>query len=173
MLQHGNLSVHFCSCHPKPSPHCLRTLLLGFFPSPGLPTSNPSPSPGLLHFSKPSSHLVFPKLTNLPPSNRIPRAWGVGSRTHAQHPSTNQRPPAPTSALHAGGPVPHPQCLCSLLALMLGNPRGMPRPLPAYLNPPNSSKTSSRPSPLCAAADCTLVRLPSYLDSLGLFTCPR
>ena len=46
-------------------------------PIPVLGPSNPSWSPCHLHFSKPSSHPAFPKLTNLPPSNRIPRASGI------------------------------------------------------------------------------------------------
>lgn len=90
----------------------------GFPPLAFHPPIHPSP---LATCISQSSHLFFPKLTNLPPSNGIPRAWGVGPSTNA-----NQLPPAPTSALHAGCPAPH--CLCSFLALMLGNHSGMPVP---------------------------------------------
>lgn len=131
-----------------------KTVFLGFFLhwSPYLfpwPLQSMS-TPCHLHFSKPSSHLVFPKLSNRPPSHGIPSACGVGSSTHAQHTLLTSCPLFQQAPFMLA--APQPPCLCSLLAPMLGNQQGMLRPLPAYLNPPNSSKTSSRPSPLCAAS---------------------
>lgn len=138
-------------------------MLLGFFlhwsPHPlSLSPSNPCQPPCHLHFSEPSSHLVFPKLTNPPMGSP-----GVQSAVKHPHPAPPFPPAAPCSnkcpscwlpcpVSSQPAPPPPSPFLCSFLALMLGNQRGMPRPLPAYLNPPNSSKTSSRPSPLCAAS---------------------
>lgn len=140
--------------HWDPGSQCLR-LCSWDFPFAGLLTpslgpSNPCRPPCHLRFSKPSSHLVFPKLSNRPLSNGIPSARGVGLSTHAQHPLLTSCPLLQQAPFMLPGP--QPPCLCSFLAPMLGNQQGMLRPLPAYLNPPNSSKTSSRPSPLCVAS---------------------
>lgn len=109
VIQHGNL-FPFLQLPSEARPSVPQDPVTGVFSSTGLPTSNPSQSPCLLHFSKPSTHLVVPILTDLPPSNGIPRAWGVGSRTHAQHPSTNQLPPLLQQApfmLAAPSPTPN------------------------------------------------------------------
>lgn len=101
-------------------------------------------------FLKALSSLVLPKLTSLPPKGSPRLAEWVQAPT-LRTPFLTGCPllqaPFTLAAL-----FPPPPCLCSFLALMLGNQRGMPHPLPAYLNPPNSSKTSSRPSPPCAAS---------------------
>lgn len=130
-------------------------LFLVFPPRPFAPPIHPDPLCHL-HFSMPSFSSSLSQVHKPSSLQRDPRACAVGSgSTHAEHPLTNQLPPAPTSALPAGCwlPCPHPMPLC-IFGPDAGQPAwNAPSPsFPAYLNPPNSSKTSSRRSPLCAAS---------------------
>lgn len=119
-------------------------------------SSPPPPTCHLPRITKPSSQRVFSKLPNFPPRDTL-RAWRAGSSTMAQHPLSYQllpcstkSPPSrlPSFSLH---PAPSPKPLF-IFGPDAGQPEWNAHPLPAYLNPPNSSKTSSRPSPLSAAS---------------------
>lgn len=93
------------------------------------------PTPFVTYISQSPLSSSLSQVHKPPSLQRDPRACAVGSgSTHAEHPLTNQLPPAPKAPflLAAGCPAPTP-CLCSFLALMLGNQCGMPRPLPFRL----------------------------------------
>ena len=132
--------------------------------------SSPQPATCHVYITKPSSQRVFSKLPNFPPRD-IPRACRAGSSTMLSAPFPTSCPllHQEPSTLTAVSPSTRP--LSPKPLFIFGPDAGQPEwnahPLPAYLNPPNSSKTSSRPSPLSAASWLLLgpcEAASSYLD---------
>lgn len=92
--------LHSCQLPAKAKPSVPQDPVTVFFSLHGPPRSYPPQPPALPHFSKPSSRLVFPKLTNLPPSflsspTFFPPTGSPGFGERVQEPMSST--PLPTS----------------------------------------------------------------------------